>query len=342
MQYLTKAQEQVDKTSLDLSNVSGGADPDQIYAYTKALKEYLVVLNDIEGSAGKKGLSVNIDFESELGKIENNLREVGEKSTTMIQNWAKSAAESIPSVLDNVKKTYTDIASSLGNNNGVFTGMEQGVKKASEENKNLADSMKQVAAAGESVVNTDQYETLVAELEKAKAALESLRQAYYELADELNEERSYSSSKFEENLELSAKFKESQKEVEDLGNRVDELNSKLAETGKSGNTFLSKEQIEATASALKDLADAVNVIKDSIGTLDDGTNMTPLLSQIKEIQTAMTSLSETFKEFKGLNINLDLGSLGKTGDDAVTRAVKRGQASRKSLEEYIAAYSELE
>ncbi|MEI3172692.1 MAG: hypothetical protein V8S76_01125 [Lachnospiraceae bacterium] len=113
----------------------------------------------------------------------------------------------------------------------------------------------------------------------------------------------------------------------------------LAETG---GTFFSPEQIEATVKALQDLAESVKAIKDSIGTLDDGTDMTPLLSQIKEIQTAMTSLSETFKEFKGLNINFDLGSLGKTGDDAVTRAVKRGQASRKSLEEYIAAYTELE
>ena len=313
-QYLAKAQEQVNKTSLDLSNISGGADPDQIYAYTKALKEYLIILNDIEGSASQKGLAVNIDFDSELSKIEDSLREVGEKSTTMIQNWAKSAAESIPSVLENVKKTYIDIASSL----------------------------KQVNSAGENTVSTEQFEALVAELEKAKSALESLRQSYRELADGAAAERDYAQSKFEENLELSAKFKESQKEVEDLGNRVDELNSKLAETGKSGNTFLSEEQIEATVSALKDLADAVNIIKDSIGTLDDGTDMTPLLSQIKEIQTAMASLSETFKEFKGLNINFDLGSLGKTGDDAVTRAVKRGQASRKSLEEYIAAYTELE
>lgn len=263
-QYLAKAQEQVNKTSLDLSNISGGADPDQIYAYTKALKEYLIILNDIEGSASKKGLAVNIDFDSELGKIEDSLREVGEKSTTMIQNWAKSAAESIPSVLDNVKKTYTDIITALGNNNGTFTGMEQGAKKATEA-------------------------------------------------------------------------------VNEVGNAVDNVKEKISGSGsETGGTFFSPGQIEATVKALQDLAESVKAIKDSIGTLDDGTNMTPLLSQIKEIQTAMTSLSETFKEFKGLNINLDLGSLGKTGDDAVTRAVKRGQASRKSLEEYITAYTELE
>lgn len=263
-QYLAKAQEQVNKTSLDLSNISGGTDPDQIYAYTKALKEYLIILNDIEGSASKKGLAVNIDFDSEFGKIEDSLREVGEKSTTMIQNWAKSAAESIPSVLENVKKTYTDIIAALGNNNGTFTGMEQGAKKATEA-------------------------------------------------------------------------------VNEVGNAVDNVKEKISGSGsETGDTFFSPGQIEATVKALQDLAESVKAIKDSIGTLDDGTDMTPLLSQIKEIQTAMTSLSETFKEFKGLNINFDLGSLGKTGDDAVTRAVKRGQASRKSLEEYIAAYTELE
>lgn len=263
-QYLAKAQEQVNKTSLDFSNISGEADPDQIYAYTKALKEYLIVLNDIEGSASKKGLAVNIDFDSELCKIEDSLREVGEKSTTMIQNWAKSAAESIPSVLENVKKTYTDIIAALGNNNGTFTGAEQGAKKATEA-------------------------------------------------------------------------------VNEVGNAVDNVKEKISgSASETGGTFFSPEQIEATVKALQDLAESVKAIKDSIGTLDDGTDMTPLLSQIKEIQTAMASLSETFKEFKGLNINFDLGSLGKTGDDAVTRAVKRGQASRKSLEEYIAAYTELE
>lgn len=235
VQYLAKAQEQVNKTSLDFSNISGEANPDQIYAYTKALKEYLVVLNDIEGSASQKGLAVNIDFDSELSKIEDSLREVGEKSTTMIQNWAKSAAESIPSVLDNVKKTYTDIIAALGNNNGTFTGMEQGAKKATEENKNLADSMKQVAAAGESVVSTDQYERLVAELEKAKAALGVLREEYKRLSDEMEVERSYSSDKFNENLELSSKFKESQETVANLSNQIDELNSKLAETEKRLN-----------------------------------------------------------------------------------------------------------
>lgn len=263
-QYLAKAQEQVNKTSLDLSNISGGADPDQIYAYTKALKEYLIILNDIEGSASKKGLAVNIDFDSELGKIEDSLREVGEKSTTMIQNWAKSAAESIPSVLENVKKTYTDIITALGNNNGTFTGMEQGAKKATEA-------------------------------------------------------------------------------VNEVGNAVDSVKEKISGSGsKTGGTFFSPGQIEATVKALQDLAESVKAIKDSIGTLDDGTNMTPLLSQIKEIQTAMASLSETFKEFKGLNINLDLGSLGKTGDDAVTRAVKRGQATRKGLKYYENAKTELE
>lgn len=293
-QYLAKAQEQVNKTSLDLSNISGGADPDQIYAYTKALKEYLIILNDIEGSASKKGLAVNIDFDSEFGKIEDSLREVGEKSTTMIQNWAKSAAESIPSVLDNVKKTYTDIISGLENNNGAFTGMEQGAKKATEENKNLANSIKQVAAAGESVINTDQYERLVAELEKAKAALDVLREEYKRLSDEMEAERSYSSDKFNENLELSSKFKESQETVANLSNQIDELNSKLAETEKRLNDSVPSDNYSRLEQTLTEQMALVEQYKNDIA---------KAYEEIDKLKVEISSMQESkggnpFQSFK--------------------------------------------
>lgn len=293
-QYLAKAQEQVNKTSLDLSNISGGADPDQIYAYTKALKEYLIILNDIEGSASKKGLAVNIDFDSEFGKIEDSLREVGEKSTTMIQNWAKSAAESIPSVLDNVKKTYTDIISGLENNNGAFTGMEQGAKKATEENKNLANSIKQVAAAGESVINTDQYEKLVAELEKAKAALDVLREEYKRLSDEMEAERSYSSDKFNENLELSSKFKESQDTVANLSNQIDELNSKLAETEKRLNDSVPSDSYSRLEQTLTEQMALVEQYKNDIA---------KAYEEIDKLKVEISSMQESkggnpFQSFK--------------------------------------------
>nr|DAJ62484.1 MAG TPA: minor tail protein [Caudoviricetes sp.] len=293
-QYLAKAQEQVNKTSLDLSNISGGADPDQIYAYTKALKEYLIILNDIEGSASKKGLAVNIDFDSEFGKIEASLREVGEKSTTMIQNWAKSAAESIPSVLDNVKKTYTDIISGLENNNGAFTGMEQGAKKATEENKNLANSIKQVAAAGESVINTDQYEKLVAELEKAKAALDVLREEYKRLSDEMEAERSYSSDKFNENLELSSKFKESQDTVANLSNQIDELNSKLAETEKRLNDSVPSDSYSRLEQTLTEQMALVEQYKNDIA---------KAYEEIDKLKVEISSMQESkggnpFQSFK--------------------------------------------
>nr|DAP06729.1 MAG TPA: minor tail protein [Caudoviricetes sp.] len=293
-QYLAKAQEQVNKTSLDLSNISGGADPDQIYAYTKALKEYLIILNDIEGSASKKGLAVNIDFDSEFGKIEASLREVGEKSTTMIQNWAKSAAESIPSVLDNVKKTYTDIISGLENNNGAFTGMEQGAKKATEENKNLANSIKQVAAAGESVINTDQYEKLVAELEKAKAALDVLREEYKRLSDEMEAERSYSSDKFNENLELSSKFKESQDTVANLSNQIDELNSKLAETEKRLNDSVPSDSYSRLKQTLTEQMALVEQYKNDIA---------KAYEEIDKLKVEISSMQESkggnpFQSFK--------------------------------------------
>lgn len=293
-QYLAKAQEQVNKTSLDLSNISGGADPDQIYAYTKALKEYLIILNDIEGSASKKGLAVNIDFDSEFGKIEDSLREVGEKSTTMIQNWAKSAAESIPSVLDNVKKTYTDIISGLENNNGAFTGMEQGAKKATEENKNLANSIKQVAAAGESVINTDQYERLVAELEKAKAALDVLREEYKRLSDEMEKERNYSSDKFNENLELSSKFKESQETVANLSNQIDELNSKLAETEKRLNDSVPSDSYSRLEQTLTEQMALVEQYKNDIA---------KAYEEIDKLKVEISSMQESkgenpFQSFK--------------------------------------------
>lgn len=293
-QYLAKAQEQVNKTSLDLSNISGGADPDQIYAYTKALKEYLIILNDIEGSASKKGLAVNIDFDSEFGKIEDSLREVGEKSTTMIQNWAKSAAESIPSVLDNVKKTYTDIISGLENNNGAFTGMEQGAKKATEENKNLANSIKQVAATGESVINTDQYERLVAELEKAKAALDVLREEYKRLSDEMEAERSYSSDKFNENLELSSKFKESQETVANLSNQIDELNSKLAETEKRLNDSVPSDNYSRLEQTLTEQMALVEQYKNDIA---------KAYEEIDKLKVEISSMQESkggnpFQSFK--------------------------------------------
>lgn len=293
-QYLAKAQEQVNKTSLDLSNISGGADPDQIYAYTKALKEYLMILNDIEGSASKKGLAVNIDFDSEFGKIEDSLREVGEKSTTMIQNWAKSAAESIPSVLDNVKKTYTDIIAALGDNNGAFTGMEQGAKKVTEENKNLANSMKQVAAAGESVINTDQYERLVAELEKAKAALDVLREEYKRLSDEMEKERNYSSDKFNENLELSSKFKESQETVANLSNQIDELNSKLAETEKRLNDSVPSDSYSRLEQTLTEQMALVEQYKNDIA---------KAYEEIDKLKVEISSMQESkggnpFQSFK--------------------------------------------
>lgn len=261
--YIKAAAEAVNKYKFDVNDLMADVNIDGVYSYTKALREYITVLNDVQSVSSKKGLNLGIDFDSELAQTETTLYALEQNASTILQNFSSKTTESLPSIIAELKKSFISLPDVL--NGGTFSSQADalhGMADAAAEVKNAFQGMN--SATGEGIISTEKYDELVAELEKAKKAIESLREAYDRLQLDYDDERSYSGYLSSTNWDLERTVKTQASTIGELQSKLSELQTKIEQIDSVfGTDFMKNLDLDGLNAEILNAVTSLNILAEA-------------------------------------------------------------------------------
>ncbi len=147
MKYYNSALDNTKSLEFDID--SPDLNIDQIYNYSKSLRELLTVMQDISSVANAKGINLSIDMEEELSRTENALRNINDKSVDLIQNISKLKSTSLPPIIENLKSQFMELPDVLSGgipkvvDNQIAT-LQEDLSLAKQEAQNLSDAISEL------------------------------------------------------------------------------------------------------------------------------------------------------------------------------------------------------
>lgn len=133
-----------------------------------------------------------------------------------------------------------------------------------------------------------------------------------------------------EPIPIKLNFDEAKKEIEKLKESINTLGSK--NSSKKGSLInVTSKDITSVTSAMSKLADTIEKIKTSMGSLDKNSGMKNVLTSVNEINTVLNNTASSIKELSsafsnGFNFNLKIG-----GQDAVSKSKTLKLATEQTI-----------
>lgn len=155
------------------------------------------------------------------------------------------------------------------------------------------------------------------------------------------------------NLEINRKKIDSQ--LNSIRKQIQNLSNIKIDLGKNGGNNSLSFNTEGLNASLKEVAASIKVIKNALGTLDDGGEMKSLLVSVNQISTALDKASGQFSELNtqlnalskkdfSVNIGVKLGGSNSVNNNIEASDVIRNQVipelqkQEKALAQYLAKY----